>query len=164
MTAQVGKSVSVLGVCSDGYISAMPHGAKHIVKVLYKRFTRTTFGPYIGCGIIFVTSQGRKLDFSGTYYNNRDINNNVINDCGAEQTFTASSWEPVTGLTQVSSTVTSDITGVSTDARTFCAACTLTDFVDDCTCAAGMTKDPAANACVSCGAGKYKATTVRLSM
>ena len=28
MTAQVGQSVAVLGVCSDGCISATPHGAK----------------------------------------------------------------------------------------------------------------------------------------
>jgi hypothetical protein len=138
------------------------NAGENIVKVFYKTFIRTTFGPYIGCGIIFLTSQGRTLDFSGTYYNNRDVNNNVINDCGSEQTFEASAWKPVTGLTQVSAAVTSDFTGVKTEAGTFCAPCTLAGFVDDCTCAAGMTKDSTTNACVSCGAGKYKATTVSL--
>ena len=135
------------------------NAGEFIVGVSYKRFIAANFGPYIGCGIILTTSHGRTLNFAGTLYDNLDDNGNAINDCATEQFFAASAWEPATGLTQASVTATSDVSGLQTQTRQFCAACTMTNFVDDCTCAAGMTRDSATNACVMCGAGKFKETT-----
>ena len=122
---------------------------EYIVETIYRKFINT-FGPYLGCGITFRTSRGRTIEVLGTYYN-------IATDCGGDQIFSTSSWQPATGFTQASAVSTSDLTGFLTEVRRECVICELTDFVDDCTCAVGKTK--VNNACVICPDNTYKDTT-----
>ena len=119
---------------------------EYIVSATYKPFI-ASFGPYLGCGIAFRTSQGRTLEKKGTFYD-------VASDCGAEQTFTTSGWKVATGLTQASSNPSSDVTGFITADQKECVVCNLVGSVQGCTCAAGRTA--VNNECVLCPAGTYK--------
>ena len=122
---------------------------EYIVSATYKPFI-ASFGPYLGCGIAFRTSQGRTLEKKGTFYD-------VASDCGAEQTFTTSGWKVATGLTQASSNPSSDVTGFITADQKECVVCNLVGSVQGCTCAAGQTA--VNNECVLCPAGTYKTAT-----